>query len=245
MIKANRKNIVTYIEKSEENILWMRNLIKYPISIGKMKNAILENEWDFGNNILYKLCSDYPCHNRKEVVIAKLLFIGRIYAAALERRRNKKESGDNFYIKKAAPVIVKSLLDRKLSQIGIVIDVKNRNVLDVLRVHKYLVDLFHEISGLEKRSLGSKYLHFHKPDLFFIYDSRAVNALSKIKAYVPKDYKLLSKSHDIDEQYAKYCLKSLIVKKDIERKIGKTITIRQFDKILMRIAEDIGRNKKS
>jgi len=37
--------------------------------------------------------------------------------------------------------------------------------------------LFSKISGLNKRSLASKYLHFHVPELFYISDSRAYDAM--------------------------------------------------------------------
>lgn len=47
------------------------------------------------------------------------------------------------------------------------------NIDKILYIHKFLTDLFYELTGLNKRSLASKYLHFHCPDLFFIYDSRA------------------------------------------------------------------------
>jgi len=42
------------------------------------------------------------------------------------------------------------------------------------------MDLFTDITGWEKRALASKYLHFHRPDLFFFYDSRAKRALGKV-----------------------------------------------------------------
>ena len=45
--------------------------------------------WDFGNNILYHLCKDNFQHEQEDVILTKVLFIGRIYAAAIERRKNK------------------------------------------------------------------------------------------------------------------------------------------------------------
>ena len=44
---------------------------------------------------------------------------------------------------------------------------------DILRTHKFLTDIFFGLTGLKMRSLVSKYLHFHCPEKFFIYDSIA------------------------------------------------------------------------
>ena len=39
--------------------------------------------------ILYHLCKDNFQHEQEDVILTKVLFIGRIYAAAIERRKNK------------------------------------------------------------------------------------------------------------------------------------------------------------
>ena len=54
------------------------------------------------------------------------------------------------------------------------------NIGQIISVHNFLTVIFNEISGLDKRSLASKYLHFHLPNLFYIYDSRADNAIRKM-----------------------------------------------------------------
>lgn len=154
----------------------------------KLLSIIQENEWDFGNKILYDLCSNYPDHKQAEVVIAKILFIGRIYAAAIERRKTKSDINDNFYIDKVAPTLINSELDSKLNGLSN-ITLEEDKILDMLIVHKYLSDLFNILTGLDKRSLSSKYLHFHKPLLFFIYDSRAVNGLRTFISKVPAKFK--------------------------------------------------------
>lgn len=50
------------------------------------------------------------------------------------------------------------------------------NLEEVSSTHKWLTNIFCEITDLEKRSLASKYLHFHYPHLFYIYDSRSNKA---------------------------------------------------------------------
>lgn len=173
-------------------------------------------------------------HNQKEVVITKILFIGRIYAAAIERRKNKNVDSDNFYSAVVAPKIINSEIDKKLRALQVYPGVSELNILNILETHHYLSKLFYKISGLNKRSLSSKYLHFHKPNLFFIYDSRAVKGL---RTFLPQ-YKLNNEiksilEKNVDRDYAVFCLKSLALKSKFEQILGKEISLRGYDKILL------------
>lgn len=134
-------------------------------------NAISRN---LGNDVLYQLCKDYPEHKTPEEIIAKIWLIGRAYAAAIERRKNKDEKNDAFYEKTVVPAIQKSSLDEYLNKVSIFNEITLENIPKILETHNYLTNLFTRISGIEKRSLASKYLHFHFPKLFFLYDSRVV-----------------------------------------------------------------------
>ena len=69
-----------------------------------------------------------------------------------------------------------------------------------MKVHGYTTDLFYGISGLEKRALASKYLHFHVPSLFYIYDSRAAEAIREFSSDLPR----LSRSGAGDDGYRKF-----------------------------------------
>lgn len=42
--------------------------------------------WDLGNQVLYDVCRQNPDHTDEQAIIAKILLIGRTYAAAIERR---------------------------------------------------------------------------------------------------------------------------------------------------------------
>ena len=53
--------------------------------------ARLPTLWDVGNEVLYELCTKHPRHAEIPAVIAKVWLIGRSYAAAIERRRNKAD----------------------------------------------------------------------------------------------------------------------------------------------------------
>jgi hypothetical protein len=134
--------------------------------------------WDLGNDVLYKLCADYPGHAANDAIIAKIWLIGRSYAAAVERRRVKGEfSGDDFYVKCVAPHIRSSDIDAWLQELR---QDKRGNAATALKVHKQFMDLLNEITQLDKRSFASKYLHFHFPSLFFIYDSRAAKSVGQL-----------------------------------------------------------------
>jgi hypothetical protein len=144
----------------------------------QIEAARQKNVWDFGNSILYKLCKDNFKHGTDDHILTKVLFIGRIYAAAVERRKNKSDDiNDNFYICTVAPTFSKSKLDVKLSKLKIVKTENIENIKLVLQTHYFLTSMLKKITALDKRSFSSKYLHFHLPDLFYIYDSRAVTAL--------------------------------------------------------------------
>lgn len=109
----------------------------------KELEVILEKkDWDFGNDLLYRLCKDHPLHTSKEIVIAKILFIGRIYAAAIERRKNKNEGSDDYYIHKVAPTLIKSKLDQKLFELKNYSVISKENIPIILETHQYLSKLF-------------------------------------------------------------------------------------------------------
>ena len=130
--------------------------------------ALDHHVWDLGNEILYRLCADYPGHAADDVIIAKTWLIGRAYAAAVERRRDRGEfSGDAFYEKGVAPGIRQANVDTWMQKLRD--DISGSKILS-LTVHKHFSDLLNDITGLKKRSFASKYLHFHFPTKFFIYD---------------------------------------------------------------------------
>lgn len=48
---------------------------------------------------------------------------------------------------------------------------------DLFDLHSYLTNEFKKLTGFNKRSLASKYLHFHCSSNVFIYDSIASTAV--------------------------------------------------------------------
>lgn len=203
----------------------------------QLDNARQKNVWDFGNAILYKLCKDNFEHKTDEHILTKVLFIGRIYASAVERRKNKStDINDNFYTDVIAPTFRESKLDEKLLELKSVNVDKVENIKFVLQTHYYLTSMLQKITALDKRSFSSKYLHFHLPNIFYIYDSRAVTALRKFISQVPKDLKHILKFENIDSEYAKFYCKCYDLKRRIKAQFNIDLTNRQLDNLLIEVA---------
>lgn len=190
--------------------------------------------WRFGNNILYDMCKNNPKHDEADKIAGKLWLIGRSYAAALERRRKNREiESEDFFRNIVTQEILKigKELDYKIERIQKYTCVNNDNIDDILKTHKYLTDIFERFTELEKRSLASKYLHFHCPKAFFIYDSRASKNISKIVKKLPRNIT----NEDYDKEYQDFCYRILVLKNYIETKTNynKEITPRDIDNLLV------------
>jgi len=206
----------------------MRKITKQEI-----EKSLANDAWDLGNQVLYDLCSQHPLHKSDQEIIAKIWLIGRSYAAALERRKNKNSDllGDLFYEDKAAPKIKSSEIDSWLNSL------KDDSIPEkAIEIHSKLTKLFFDISELKKRSLASKYLHFHRPDLFFIYDSRSVAAIRKITPSAEKELPSLSPKKS-DKDYASFYWRCLWLKKDLQKRFRRKLSPRQIDKILLYITD--------
>ena len=187
-----------------------------------------ESVWDLGNEVLYKLCADHPRHTANNAIIAKVWLIGRSYAAAIERRREQGEfSGDEFYTKCVAPHIRSSDIDAWFRELR---RDKRRNAATALKVHKQFMDLLNEITQLDKRSFASKYLHFHFPSRYFIYDSRAANSVGQlVEDRSPKRHF----SEGTDTAYARFFSRCEELSRSIRDLIGRDLDPREVDKVLL------------
>ena len=190
-------------------------------------------EWSFGNSILYKMCEEYPLHVDADVIVGKIWIIGRSYAAAIERRKNAVEFEGDFYHGLVAPSMLKigHELDFQIQELLKETAINRQNLPKVLHVHKFLVDTFTKISGLEKRSLASKYLHFHCPKMFYIYDSRANTRLNSIVKMDLTEAKPLNNQYD--NEYSHFCIRMLELQNYILQTYGKTLSPRELDNFLL------------
>lgn len=193
-------------------------------------NAKKKSDWDFGNRILYDMCAKYPYHNRVDQIVAKVWLIGRSYAVAIERRKNVIKTNDDFYTKIVGPAILEAGIDQWIAELNNYRTPTLNNIEYILETHGKLTALLMKITGMEKRSLSSKYLHFHKPNLFYIYDSRAMEAIRK---RVSPSKNKIHPNKNIDIEYAKYCLRCIELRDEIKARYKIHMTPREIDKILL------------
>lgn len=118
-----------------------------------IKAAKAPSPWRVGNEVLYELCRTRPAHTDGVDVIAKIWLIGRSYAVAIERRKNKSDENDNFYVNTVAPAILDSSIDTWLKQARRHDKPSIKSLTTLLQVHHKTTQLFSDISGLEKRPL--------------------------------------------------------------------------------------------
>ena len=170
----------------------------------KYANLKTNNNYELGLKVLYDMCNKYPLHNDKGDIISKLWLIGRSHSAALERNKSKEidiyeKVADKMYNKRAD--IDNTIIKLKKSN-----NIQD-NINEILRTHKFLMNIIREVTQDYKHSLTSKYLHFHCPQMFFIYDSRVVSNIKKlvrkINNYEPQF------NCDYDSNYADFCLRAL------------------------------------
>lgn len=189
----------------------------------------VRDRWILANQTLYDLCQRYPDHKNEDQIVAKIWLIGRSYAAAIERRKNADGYVGDFYYDTVAPYLksVGEDLDSKMKKLN-----SSNSIDDLLDTHARLMEIFNHLTGMDKRSLASKYLHFHCPDAVFIYDSVAKRSLSKMV----KKPKNISEylTGDRDAGYVDFCLRAIELRRYISHKYGKDLTVRQIDTLLLR-----------
>lgn len=199
-----------------------------------------KNIWSFGNTILYDMCKNNPLHKETDIIVGKVWLIGRTYSVAVERRK-KYNDEKNFYDKHIVPAIkeIADKLDSTILKLLKVTEITNEIVPEILCLHNLLCDSLFQITNLNKRSFASKYLHFHLPKLFYIYDSQVIKNIGKYNA--PKDvfanYRLIGGEFDLE--YAEFYLKANWLRNTIKDKFDTDLTPREIDNILFGTIDEI------
>jgi len=212
-------------------------MIKHPDDLTLIVSDYLtttDTRWSFGNQILYNMCAENPLHNDADVIVGKIWIIGRSYAAAIERRKTNTDFDDDFYYEIVAPKLlaIGSKLDDHIAEINQFSMLTEQNLDLVLETHKFLMDAFYDITKLEKRSLASKYLHFHCPKVFYIYDSRANQGIRncvRLNRQKAND----RYSCNCDKEYTDFCIRMLELRKFIADRFSNTLTPRELDNLLL------------
>lgn len=199
------------------------------INIDAVNKAKQKSPWDLGNKVRYELCERYPYHKAVDEILAKIWLIGGSYSVSIEKRKKALNKGDDFYTKIIVLTLKRSKIDLALEDLSNYRFPNIDNIGSILNAHKYLLNLFKDMSGMAKRSLASKYLHFHKPNLFFIYDSKAMEA---IRDYT-EPVRLVLEESNIDDEYAKFCLRCINLRDEIKEEFEIHLTPRELDKFLL------------
>jgi len=143
---------------------------------------------DYGNCVLYRMCQEEPSHQDPRVVAGKIWLIGRAYAAPIERGSGQTGKSNDLYRKVAEAM--RPDFDLWLSDISDIKSAGINNIYRILTVYRLFIDLLRTHTGRERRSFASKYLHFHMPGAFFIYDSRAdveIRSRSGDRVHIPPE----------------------------------------------------------
>lgn len=204
-----------------------------PLNVRFVKSVLdRQSAWDLGNQTLYNLCLKHPDHRSVDVIVAKMWLIGRSYASSIERRRDSQSAkGDDFYLDTVGPRMKRSGVDMWF---GVIRELRRPDLSVVVPVHKRLTDVFREISGLEMRSLASKYLHFHFPRAVYIYDERASRA---IRLTQPRLRRKAPTCDRYDKTYARFFQGCTPFRDELEQLLGRAVSPREVDKVLLAVAD--------
>lgn len=203
--------------------------------------ALRPSIWDVGNHWLYKLCESYPAHTDDAEVAAKIWLIGRAYSAAAERGVAGKGQADNYIIKLSKQFVAQNA-DRHLNRLPEPVADFRKHLDQIVDVHHSIESIFSK-EGKRRVSLTSKYLHFHRPDLFPIYDSRAAAAIGQL---TPDSrftgYKV--SSAQATSHYGKFAVRSAWLVDRMNEMLGCAPTLRQLDNLLLQVHRNKVRDQK-
>ncbi len=147
----------------------------------------------FENQVLYRMCEEFPRHDDQYVTSGKILAIGRIYAASPERGAGGGNERAETLCSAIGGFLKDSAIDEKLFRICDDRTISHAPTYDAaVELHCWFVDQIKicttkwnerpKKSDWKPRnhvSFASKYLHFHKPNAFPIMDSITRAALDQ------------------------------------------------------------------
>lgn len=140
--------------------------MKTEISREFIADTLAQSILDPRTRALYELCFMHRHHFQDEIVADKLRMIVRMCA----------EHGlavNAFSPEYAAHRLGRSGVDRWFAGIA---TAEQLDPALVFEMHKRVMAVFADLPAEQARAIASKYLHFHFPELFFLYDSRVAAA---------------------------------------------------------------------
>jgi len=135
----------------------------------------------------------------------------------------------------AAKLLINSNIDELIRKIISIERPTESNIHEILNAHRCFVDIIAKETIIEKRSLASKYLHFHSPKSVFLYDSRAKNRIREILRPIKRRFIIL---HQFDKEYTAFSYRCIYYRDNIlEKKLGELVSPRRLDMELLGYSE--------
>lgn len=195
--------------------------------------------WKPIDKVIYQTINELYNNNDANTVATKLHLVGRLYMATVERRKNADETPGDFVLDYAAPAVVKANIDELLIPLSQETEITAKNIPAILKLHGLLTKALGDACGMDKRSLASKYLHFHLPKLVFLYDSRVA---SVVKEFVDGSMKKDRIPHieGADKTYEEYFYKALYLYKAMKNgDCSEGVNpVRAVDNLLLRYCDN-------
>ncbi|MDT3716788.1 hypothetical protein EON09_22275 [Pseudomonas soli] len=184
------------------------------------------------NRMLYQFVSDNPSNTDRDQIASKALIIGRSLAASAERRTIKGErlsSADFFH--GLADAISKSGLEEVLDFLPQDGTISRSTSTEVHKAHAFLCSAITGYTQRDCSSFASKYLHFHRPNHFPMMDSRARTALKWVAE--EEGWVFAFTTSRSAKNYPEYVRIYLNAKDVFEADLGRPLSLRQMDNILL------------
>lgn len=200
----------------------------------------------YGNMVLYRMCADEPLHTDVDIITGKTWLIGRAYAASPQRGAGVADpDGEQDFFRELAMFPRWKELDSKLKQLTNANTFSAKSLPQILGIHEFLLQLICDVTrprvaaspkGPRRHSsFASKYLHFHRPDHFPIFDGLVNTALSRKF----KRRRFGKPPAGVDPRYARFC-DLVLAYRETHPSIG---TLRDFDQHLYDVERDHRRKR--
>ncbi|MBL0233821.1 MAG: hypothetical protein IPQ08_09165 [Chitinophagaceae bacterium] len=209
---------------------------------GHIRTIKRDHTWEITNKTIYGLCKKYPDHEKTEEIVAKVIIIGRVYAAALERgKATRHGKGDNFY-RIAVPAIMRKFFSSPVTK-NIIAKIRNKNTPeDAIHLHNQLMKRLKPLRKMNKVSFVSKYLHFHFPKSYYIYDSRANVGLPIVEKLFDRRIEI-NKTLKKTTKYGQFYTKSEFARNLIQKSLNIKLSHREFDSLLLFISSKVKKTR--
>lgn len=186
------------------------------------------------NRMLYQFVRNNPSNTDKAQIASKALIIGRSLSASAERRTPSEEDPvggtANFY-ELLGQTVADSMVSELLDMLDVNLELSSVLVGDVVKVHAFLCEAITKITNKDCSSFSSKYLHFHRPKLFPMMDSRARTALKWVAN--EQDWVFAYTTAGKSENYRAYVDHFLRAQGLFQEELGRSLSLRQMDNILL------------